>query len=169
MSKRRRLASATFQEEKKTIAPPRRIFPPPPPPECVIVSQAELAKVAGSQYVLLEMELMHRDYAHLLNDQVNFVITQKPRTKEEDDCYGPVAVGGTSVTFEDKNGEKRHLSQWGHLATNIALIRFAGRQRYRKAVIQSLCVGLHSPNSSIHRAFNSALGEIKLFRCILDF
>lgn len=151
MSKRRRLASAALHEEKKTVAPPRRVFPPP---ECVIVSQAELQKLSGSRLILFEIGLMDRDYAHLLDDEINFVILQ--------------TYDGISVTFEDKNGKKRHINRWS-LATNIALFRLAGRQRYQKAVIQSLCVGLHSPNSSIHRAFNSALGETNLFRCILDF
>ena len=171
---RRRLASAALEEEKRQTPPqpverPKRVFPPPPPPECVIVSRKELVRLVGSNYVLCEMGLMNQDYVHLLNDEVEFVITQKPRTQEDDDCYDPLVGGNTTVEFKDRNGGVHHLHPYGHLATNIALIRLAGRPKYKKGVMQALVVGLHSPASSISRAFNSALGEINVFRCILEF
>jgi hypothetical protein len=160
----KRLASTVFQEETKTVAPPRRVFPPPP--ECVIISQSELTNICGSDYVLVEMGLRNMDYAHLLNDEVHFFIKLLPRTEPNDDYY---ILSGTAVSFEDKDGTRRNLRNRINVATRVTLLRLAGRQRYRTAVMQSLCVGLHSPNSSISRAFNSDLGETNLFRCIMDF
>lgn len=171
-TKRRRI---TITEEDKEEKNPSqngvlRVFPPPPPPECLLVSQQELTKLAGTRYILLEAGFLHNDIKDLLPDELTIVVTQRQRTEQDDNCHDPVVTGDTSVIFRDKNGNPHAISRWNQLATKLALFRLVGRPRYRKAVLSTLLLGVDvSPNSSLHRAFAGPLGELNVLRCIMDF